>query len=217
MISHLKNIFSTCVDWIFPPRKSERITTTLTTQNILSFPKAHDNLPDNTYALFSYKDPLVTSLIWEIKYHKNTTALSLVIPFLADMIHAEYAEKRLFTQWSRCFLVPVPSTEKHKKERGYSHTEYICEQLAPLLPQEITYAPHLLTKIKDTPSQHKLKNRSLRLHNLQHTQRATQHLDRHTAVILIDDVTTTGATLDESRRALKEAGATDIFAFTIAH
>ena len=103
------------------------------------------------------------------------------------------------------------------RDRGYAHTEFICEKLITLLPPEITYTPHLLIKTVDTPLQHKLHNRDTRLNNLKNTQTVTHQLDPRTAIILIDDVTTTGATLVESRRALKDAGVKDIFAFTIAH
>lgn len=217
MTLQLKNIFSTVIDWIFPPRRGERVATEFTQKDIFSFPRAHDNLPENTYSLFSYKDPRVASLVWEIKYHKNTNALALITPLLADLIHDEYANTSLFTHWDHCFLVPVPSTRSHVQERGYNHTQFMCEKLITLLPQSITYKPNLLIKTMDTPEQHKLKDRHLRLTNLKNTQAVTAIVPKHTAVILIDDVTTTGATLQESRRALIHAGVQHIFAFTIAH
>lgn len=217
MIIQLKNILSTVVDWVFPPRRGERVVTEFTQKDIFSFPKAYDNLPHNTHALFSYKDSRVASLVWEIKYHKNINALNLLTPLLADLIQDEYTDKALFTRWDKCFLVPVPSTHIHVQERGYNHTQFICEKLISLLPQDITYKPNLLIKTVNTPEQHKLKDRNLRLTNLKNTQAVTEILPKHTAVILIDDVTTTGATIQESRRALMDAGVKDIFAFTIAH
>lgn len=216
MFRIVKNIIHIIVDWIFPPRTSERIIHTLHPEDISLLPKAKP-IDENTYALFSYKDPRVTSLIWEIKYHKNTHVLSLVAPLLADMILEEYAEKALFDNWHSCLLVPVPSTKTHIREHGYSHTQFICEALAHFLPPEIKYAPHALTKIIDTPKQHKLNDRNTRLNNLKNTQVVSAIIPAHTAVILVDDVTTTGATLDESRRALRAVGVKHIFAFTIAH
>lgn len=216
MFRTVKNIMHFIVNWIFPPRKSERITYTLKPEDILSLPKAKQ-INEDTYALFSYKDPRVTSLIWEIKYHKNTHVLSLVAPLLADLIQEEYAEKALFENWHTCLLVPVPSTKTHIREHGYAHTQFICEALVPFLPSLITYSPHVLAKTVDTPKQHKLRDRSTRLNNLKNTQIVTTIIPPHTAIILIDDVATTGATLNESRRALKTAGVKHIFAFTIAH
>lgn len=216
MFTFVKNIIHALVDWIFPPRPSERIAHTLRPRDTLSLPRAHP-INASVHALFSYKDPRVTSLIWEIKYHKNTQVLSLITPLLADVIQEEYSNHMLFENWHSCLLVPVPSTTTHIREHGYSHTQFICEALLPLLPPEITYAPHLLKKIIDTPKQHRLKDRNTRLNNLKGSQVVTAVIPPHTAVILIDDVTTTGATLNESKRALKEAGVKHILSFTIAH
>lgn len=213
----VKKILQYVVDWIFPLRKSEQTLKHITHEDILDLPKAAPIEAENTYALFSYRDSRVTSLIWEIKYHKNTHALSLIAPLLADLIQEEYAEKALFENWDACLLIPVPSTKTHVREHGYADTQCICEALVPFLPPEIVYSPQVLTKIVDTPKQHKLTNRNTRLNNLKNTQAVSTSIPPHTAVILIDDVTTTGATLDESRRALKIAGVKHIFAFTIAH
>jgi ComF family protein len=212
----IAHIISTCINWIFPPRKSEQTIYPLSEKDILLFPKAKP-IDTQTHALFSYKDPRVTSLIWEIKYHKNIRALSLITPLLADVIHAEYSDKTLFEKYQHCILLPVPSTNTRINTYGYVHTHFICEALTPLLPSNITYSPNVLQKIKDTPQQHRLKDRHARLKNLTRSHIVTTNILPHTLVILIDDVTTTGTTLTEARRALKEAGAKDIIAFTIAH
>ncbi|MCX6703114.1 MAG: phosphoribosyltransferase family protein [Candidatus Zambryskibacteria bacterium] len=216
MSNFVKNIISTFIDWMFPPRQSQHVTRVLSQEDILSFPQAKP-IDQSTYALFAYKDIRVSSLIWEIKYHKNISLINLVVPLLADVIIEEYADKNLFENWKNYFLVPVPSSKKRIQKRGYSHTEEIAQRLTVLLPSTITYIPHALRKTVDTPEQNKLKNRSLRLTNLHHTQEVTMDFPPESSVILIDDVTTTGATLDESRRALKEAGVKNIIAFTIAH
>lgn len=216
IFTFIAHIISTCINWIFPPRHSEEAVHTLSEKDISSFPKAQP-INTHTYALFSYKDSRVTSLIWEIKYHKNTHAISLIAPLLADTIQEEYSDKALFENWQHCMLIPVPSTKTRIQEYGYAHTRLICEALIPHLPSDITYTPNILQKIKDTPKQHKLKDRNTRLHNLKQSQTVSGPIPPHTAVILIDDVTTTGATLAESRRALREAGVTHIIAFTIAH
>ena len=144
----IAHIISTCINWIFPPRKSEQTIYPLSEKDILLFPKAKP-IDTQTHALFSYKDPRVTSLIWEIKYHKNIRALSLITPLLADVIHAEYSDKTLFEKYQHCILLPVPSTNTRINTYGYVHTHFICEALTPLLPSNITYSPNVLQKIKD--------------------------------------------------------------------
>lgn len=212
----MTNLFSLLWNWIFPPRRTETIISLVDIEDIVSLPSA-TYIDEYTQALFSYKDPRVSALIWEIKYHKNTQAIERVAPLLADIILEEYAERSLFKNWENCLLIPVPSSLKRIKKRGYSHTELIAKAVAKRLPTAITYSPTVLKKVVETEEQNKLRSRDLRLKNLHNTQVVVGILLQHCSVILLDDVTTTGATLSESRRALKAVGVKNIIAFTIAH
>ncbi len=212
----MHNFLTTIINWIFPPRRTEAIISRVTLEDIASFPRA-EYVDEHTYALFSYKDPRVSSLIWEIKYHKNMRAIEAIAPLLADIILEEYAEKSLFENWSHCLLVPVPSSKNKIKKRGYSHTELIAHAVSKRLPESIVYSPHVLKKVMETLEQNKLPNKALRLKNLVNSQEVVGDLPIQVSVILLDDVTTTGATLAESRRALVAVGVKNIIAFTIAH
>lgn len=212
----MTNFFTNLWNWIFPPRRTEKLVSLVENVDILLLPRAKD-VDENTFALFSYKDPRVSALVWEIKYHKNMRAIEAVAPLLADIILEEYAERSLFENWAHCLLVPVPSSKNKIKKRGYSHTELIAQAVAKRLPKSIIYSPGILKKVTETLEQNKLHSRSLRLKNLVNSQEVIGSLPPHTSVILLDDVTTTGATLLESRRALNAAGVKNIIAFTIAH
>ena len=213
---YLTTFISLCTEWLFPPREKEKNVGNLTHKDILNLPKAKE-INSSTHALFSYKDSLVRSLIWELKYHKNTHSLTLIIPLLADTIISEYSDKNLFDNWTSCLLIPVPSNQSSITEKGFSQTKLICEQLKKLLPPDIVYCPHALIKKVNTQKQSKLTSRTQRLNNLHNTQTADATIVSGNYIIVIDDVTTTGATLAESKRALYTAGAKDIIAFTIAH
>lgn len=212
----MHNFLTTIINWIFPPRRTEAIVSKVEVEDIVSLPRAA-YADEHTHALFSYKDPRVSALVWEIKYHKNIRAIEAIAPLLADIILEEYSERSLFENWQSCLLVPVPSSRNKIKKRGYSHTELIAEAVAKRLPESIVYSPHILKKVTETLEQNKLPNKALRLNNLVNSQEVVGSLPRQTCVILIDDVTTTGATLTESRRALAVAGAKNSIAFTIAH
>ncbi len=216
MTNFLYRYIAKLLQWVFPSRRTEAIVSTVQPEDILSLPRAEvvDKL---TYALFSYKDPRVSALVWEIKYHKNKRAIEVVAPLLADIILEEYAERSLFENWQQCLLVPVPSSKHKIKKRGYSHTELLAEAVIQKLPKSIIYSPHVLKKVVETLEQNKLPNRAQRLKNPVNSQEVVCNLLPHTSVILLDDVTTTGATLTESRRALTVAGVKHIIAFTIAH
>jgi len=216
MTNFISLAIATVSNWIFPPRRTERLVSLVEMNDILSLPRSID-IDNTTCALFSYKDARVSALIWEIKYHKNMRAIEAVAPLLADIILEEYAERSLFENWSQCLLVPVPSSKNKVKKRGYSHTELIAQAVAKNLPKSIVYSPNVLKKVTETLEQNKLPNRALRLKNLVNSQEVIGSLPEGAVVILLDDVTTTGATLLESRRALIAEGVKNIIAFTIAH
>ncbi|MDD5721133.1 MAG: phosphoribosyltransferase family protein [Candidatus Pacebacteria bacterium] len=81
---------------------------------------------------------------------------------------------------------------------------------------------NILIKIKETEHQARIKDRRIRLKNLigsfaiKSAEKNTS-LIKNRNIILIDDITTTGATLSEARKVLKQAGARKIIAFTVAH
>lgn len=217
MNRYITDIWKHIIDFIFPPRKDEIYTHSVDVESIVTLPSA-PYIDERTHALFSYKDERVRSLIWELKYHKNKRVCTAVAPLLADLITGEVHERELFSKWHTVFLVPVPITNKKRRQRGYSQLEFLSSYLIPLLDQSITYDPTLLEKTKETVSQNKTTSRHERLTNLVGTMRATRNLAL-TQIVLLDDVTTTGATLAECRRALEEAGVKkeNIIAFTLAH
>lgn len=75
----------------------------------------------------------------------------------------------------------------------------------------------ILKKVRYTPAQVVTKNKRERLKNVAYSMQATEPLQKDTLYIIVDDVYTTGATIIEAKRALKENGANEICAVTLAH
>ncbi len=81
---------------------------------------------------------------------------------------------------------------------------------------------NILIKIKETEHQARIKDRRVRLKNLIgsfaiKSDKQNKNIIKGRNIILIDDITTTGATLSEARKILKQAGARKVIAFTVAH
>ena len=77
---------------------------------------------------------------------------------------------------------------------------------------------NILIKIKETEHQANIKERKDRLKNLSGSFSVKNaEMIKSRNIILIDDVITTGATLSEARKTLKQFGAKKIIAFTVAH
>lgn len=110
-------------------------------------------------------------------------------------------------------VVPVPTEERKQRERGYGHAELLARCVASRrsLPVETV----VLERIRRTKDQTRLSGRE-RETNLHGALRVRDKCDmRKQSVLLVDDVTTTGATLREASRALIEAGATSILAVVL--
>lgn len=193
------------LDNILPPRASQKALRTLTREDLL------DLHPTRLGAL-PYHDPSVRALIWEIKYYANPRALSLCGPLLAERILG-VASESLGTP----LLIPIPMHAKRKKERGHNQTELLCAAALhanPTLP--IEYAPSLVVRTKETKPQQGLPEHE-RKHNVRLTMRVlAPEKVRDRVCIVVDDVSTTGATGAEALRALQEAGAREVHILPLA-
>jgi ComF family protein len=111
-------------------------------------------------------------------------------------------------------VVPVPLDRGRLRERGYNQAELIARPLARLLG--IPFRSYLLVRTRPRPSQLHLTRRerweTVRGAYATHKMAQVDKL----RVLLVDDVFTTGATLDACSRALKEAGAARVVGLTVA-
>jgi ComF family protein len=116
-------------------------------------------------------------------------------------------------------VVPVPLTARRLGERGYNQAWELIKAMRRLAPGPTACAlATALVRLGDTPDQHSL-GREARLRNLKGAFAAhplhTRRLEgRH--VLLVDDVTTTGATLHTAAQALQQAGAARVSALVFA-
>ena len=111
-------------------------------------------------------------------------------------------------------LVPVPLHPARQRERGFNQAELLARELARLLDAPLSTGA--LRRTKDTSSQVSTSTRAERLTNVREAFAATDGVDGAT-IVLVDDVTTTGATLSAAAQALLSAGAARVYGLTFAH
>lgn len=113
-------------------------------------------------------------------------------------------------------IVPVPLTTDRLAERGFNQAWELARRL-PTRPDQ-ALLPDALVRLRAAPAQHRL-NRARRLENLVGVMTA-HPLHSHRLVgrrvLLIDDVSTTGATLQAAGQALRQAGAREVSALVLA-
>ena len=111
-------------------------------------------------------------------------------------------------------IIPVPMYKKRKQSRGYNQTELISKKLAKDL--KIESSNKVLRKVIDTKKQSTLTKKE-RIKNVENAFNVVNSESiENKNVILLDDIFTTGSTLNECSRMLKLAGTKEIAILTIA-
>ena len=165
-------------------------------ENMLSVDKAR--------SVFDYKPP-ISALIRQAKYDNGR----YILDYFADKLAFLYL-KNFFRSEIVC---AVPMSEKRLKKRGYNQSEMLAKKVAEKIG--VSYSDCLL-KTKETERQATL-SRAERLKNLTDSFKVKdKKAVRGKNVLLVDDVTTTGATAEAIAVKLKKAGALRVYLITVA-
>lgn len=153
---------------------------------------------------FVYQKPIST-LIKNFKYKNKRYLSDTFAEYLSAVYYKNYMSADIVTY--------VPMTEKAKRKRGYNQSELLAKSFCSLTDLPIE---NVIEKVKETARQAKL-DRSGRLKNLAGAFRVSNRkLIKDKTVLVIDDVTTTGATAEVIADKLKRAGAKQVYLLTIA-
>lgn len=151
-----------------------------------------------------FDGPLQNAL-HRLKYRKDVglgqALAGPLIELLADQV------------WGVDLVVPIPLGRARLAERGYNQVSLLAVPLA--LAHRLAYRPGALTRVRETRSQVGLSSVERRA-NVKGAFRAADELVVGRKVLLVDDVMTTGATLEEAARALRRAGAQHVYALSLA-
>lgn len=116
--------------------------------------------------------------------------------------------------WNGGVLIPVPLHKVRRRERGFNQSEILCRGLAGRLPVRV--CPDVMTRKRDTSSQTKLTAEE-RQRNVQDAFVVKQSdVVSGKRILILDDVCTTGATLNSCAAALKKSGAVNITGVALA-
>ncbi len=157
---------------------------------------------DASFSLFRYHAP-IDRLIVALKYHD---ALVLSHFFASQM--AEQLKTRPLPH----LLIPIPLHPKRLRERGYNQSLELAKQLSKQL--NIPVRHDILIRIRDTPPQASLPFSERKNNMKQAFQINNTDIPSHIA--LIDDVLTTGHTVDVAAKTLRKIGVQNIEVWTVA-
>jgi ComF family protein len=157
---------------------------------------------------FAVYDDVAQRAIVLLKHHEVTKLGEWFGSRLAEMV------KKHHDEFDVDVVVPVPLHCARRRARGYNQAELIAKPLARLL--SLPFEPQLLFRTKPRP-------RKLILSRKEHWKavRGAYEVPKpgrvgERRVLVVDDLFTTGATMDACARALKKAGAASVIALTVA-
>lgn len=201
-------VLEVMLDTILPLRARTARTKARTAEEIPLAPTVHELLNARITTLMDYRESAVQDLIRSLKYDGSAHAAQLAAQLLADFLQEEISSHRSFSQ-KKILIVPVPLHSSRARERGFNQIELVLKSL----PEEFrngslsTLMPGALLRIRETAQQTHL-HRSERLSNVAGAFAVFEEaFVGKTHVFLIDDVTTTGATLVHAAAPLRRAGA----------
>lgn len=170
-------------------------------------------------SIYSYRHSLVNKLLWKLKYNHSQDVAKMFGKILGQMLIPIILEKKFL--FEKIVFVPIPLNIGDK--RMHNHAEILANEICDFLNKNIT--KHCEVKsifIKSTSKkQAHIKIKQERLNNIKNTFSINPHeassLSANNLYIIVDDITTTGATMYEAKTVLGKNTDLKIISVAIAH
>ena len=161
---------------------------------------------DGIRALFLFLDGgPVQKAIYDFKYHGVRAIANQLGGLMADYLASNPVPGDI--------IVPVPSHPRRQRSRGYNQAALLSRQIGKLTGLPVN--EKLLARIKDSPPQAQAASRHERRDNVAGCFACTGGVVGQ-AVLVVDDIATTGSTISACASALKYAGASTVWGLTVA-
>lgn len=209
------------LDWLFPifcigcGKEGTYLCDDCTTKTFHSchavlLEQVPDSDLDGLWAITDYSNLLIRNIIKAIKYNYITDLTSVF-----DLLVKNYF---INDSWRGDYiLVPVPLHKKRYLQRGFNQSELICKSIGDIFGNKIE-TRILKRKINNKP-QAKLSDseRKENVRDIFEVDGSTQadHLF-HKTIVLVDDVYTTGSTMQECAKVLKKHGFSSVRGLVLA-
>jgi len=149
---------------------------------------------------------MIRHAIHQLKYNNFKAMASPLARLLAEYLEARPLPVEV--------IVPVPLNARRLRERGYNQSCLIARELGRLI--DLPVVEDSLLRLKDTPAQVKAPDAEIRRKNVLGVFACCNGELEGRKVLLIDDVCTTGATLDSCAIALNKVGVGSVWGLTLS-
>ncbi len=176
------------------------------------------------YSASVYKG-VIKELIHKLKFHHKKAAAKVLARFLSEyydkILSFEQKKHGSVKKFQNAVFIPVPTSKRNIKERGYNNVCEIVKEFKEIQHnkgQNIKVLDNFLIKVKNTTPQYKV-SKNKRRENVKNSFRV--NINKYKGFkdknfIIIDDIITTGSTLDEIIKTLKENGINNIICITLS-
>lgn len=160
---------------------------------------------DKVYSVLNYEG-VVSSLIYRLKYDGEKYLAKYLARFMVDKLRQSNVNFDI--------IVPVPLNKNRLKKRGFNQAELLATYIAKEMNKDMA---NVMERVVDTPFQARL-TREERLNNLKDAFVVRDKtLVKGKTVLVIDDIFTTGSTINECATVLFKAKAKSVIAITLSH
>ena len=156
------------------------------------------------FRAFAFYGGVIREAIHHLKYQNDVGVARVLASYLLKVIQAE--------NWEFDLVVPVPLSRKKQEQRGYNQAERLAQPVAAALGKPIS--TQALSRIRENASQVDLDVK-LRRENVRGVFEADPAIVKGKRILLIDDVFTTGATLESASQALRDAKSDFVYTVTV--
>ncbi len=160
-------------------------------------------------APLSFHDATARELIHAYKYHGAKEVAEMLGAYVVGSLRTYN-----IVAPPDSILIPIPLHPKRLRERGFNQAELI----ANVIGEKLGLAVHTAILSRNVYRKHQttMRRREERVKNAEGVYKVKEPPPADSTLILVDDVATTGATLEEAAKVLKAAGAKQVWAFVAA-
>lgn len=170
---------------------------------------------DFLWAATDYQESIVKKALWAFKYR---FIIDLKLPLsrlLVAYLRQKKLDKLLENYRQQLLIIPIPLHRRRLNWRSYNQSKLLAQELAAEF--HLSMAPNALTRIGHKKPQAEIEDKIERAKNIKNIFVSPEpEKIKNKIILLIDDVSTTGSTLDEGARILKQVGARKVIGLVIA-
>ncbi len=168
-----------------------------------------ENIVKDFQSAFIFLDETpIQKIIHELKYNGKFH----IGKYLGEKV-SEILNDKLST-WNADLIITIPLHSLRKAERGFNQAEIIAEEIGKIIG--INYSKNILKRTRFTETQTHLNLLERKENMINAFKLKNRKIINDKNIILVDDVITTGATVSECARILKNNGAKNIYALSVA-